>query len=101
MSDALPEDVVFYATIGERSYSSRIVKSPDIIETFLISCTFEGTAVHDVPGGITVYLPVPETALPDIDLLEVQHLTRISPPRIETMPARVENGCLVFETTYI
>jgi len=102
LSETLPDGAVFQVSSGG-GFTSRIVdrQTDTVIANFILSCRVDGVLLHEFPEGVTIYLPVPTQALPDIDRLEVQHQTRVFPPRIETMPIRVEDGYLVFETTYI
>jgi len=100
MSGTLPEDVVFLAVVGSAGFTTRMINPSAglVVERFTLSCTVNGTQVP-VQGSVTVRLPVPAHALPDIALLEVQHVT--APLQVDDMPVQAEGGYLVFTTTYI
>jgi len=69
------------------------------VAPFHLACTLDGVPLHDLPGYITVKLPVPAARLGDIDLMEVEHggVVGVMAP----MGAWPEGDYLVFTTNYI
>ena len=100
MSDVLPADAQFTAAVGGGSFTTLIVDpvADVIVETFRLTCSLNGTPVHNI-SGLTIRLPVPAAALPDIALLEVQHC--MSPMNPVTVTATIDNSYLVFTTNYV
>ena len=102
--DILPPDAKFHVN-EEYGFTTEIVNlvTRKGVAPFLLSCSLgEGedeVAIHQLPGNITIKLPVPETHWAVIDQLEVEHgLPNDTMPPMGAWP---EDNYLVFTTDYI
>ena len=98
--DILSPDAEFHVN-EEYGFTTEIINlvTHKGVAPFLLTCTLDGGPIHQLPGNITVKLPVPETHWAVIDQLEAEH--GLPTDSMVPMGAWPEGNYLVFTTDYI
>jgi len=92
MPGVLPENVAFEAQAVTGSHTTRVYDAVSgYLARYVLTCTVDGQKAEP-DGSVTIRLPAPEEVLHSAGLT-VWHQATVTP--------RVENDCIVFETTII
>ena len=93
-NDVLSPDAAFAVDEGFGFTTEIVYASGTGVMPFKLACSLNGVPLRNLPGVITVKLPVPAAQLADIGQLEVDH-------RAVRYPAAPEGSYLVFQTNII